>query len=385
MSLTRETTRSVAYSVAVVLEESSSKVVLRPAADAVFALFDGRPVLFSEAGQKVYQLDQVGGFIWCRLAQGASLAAVYSELSALDVAESVAHELVWQAVSAWIDRRLLDADRRISAGFAFSAILGRHRINVRAENRDLMQRLASLFCVSDEVDGQADITLEAMILDDHVLFSGIEAGICRCAVEALAPTVKAHLTDRLIRSDRWVFALHAASLAKNGGGLLLCGEAGAGKSTLAIHLLEAGFQYSGDDVALIASDGTVCGLSFAVTLKEGSWHWSSALHSNWDGITHQRVDGAQVRYLPVSNVLNEGRRVSWIIFLNRVTSGLPKLTALDQLDSVKRLVDGASAADGKLSRAGFLALKEIVSGSRSFLLTYCEAIEARELLVDLCE
>ncbi|MGC0393394.1 hypothetical protein ACVIU7_005987 [Bradyrhizobium liaoningense] len=368
-----------------VLEKSSAEVVLKPAVDAVFALFDGQPVLFSATGQKIYQLDQVGGFIWCRLAQGASLAAVYHELSTLDIVEPVARQFVRQAISAWIDRGLLDVDRRTSTNCAFSAILGRHRINIRAESRDLLQRLVSLFCASDNVDGQGDITVEAMMLDDDVLFGGIDAGIHRCGIEALAPTIKAHLTDRLIRSDRSVFALHAASLAKNGAALLLCGEAGAGKSTLTLQLMDAGFQYSGDDVVLIEGDGTACGIPFALTLKEGSWEWLSALRSDWDGVTHRRADGAHVRYLQVSNAYNGSLSVSWIIFLNRVASGSPKLTALNQLDSMKWLIEGAFAADGRLSTTGFFALKGIVSGARSFLLTYCEAVEARELLVDLCD
>ncbi|GLR97763.1 hypothetical protein GCM10007858_54050 [Bradyrhizobium liaoningense] len=136
---------------------------------------------------------------------------------------------------------------------------------------------------------------------------------------------------------------------------------------------------------LIEGDGTACGIPFALTLKEGSWEWLSALRSDWDGVTHRRADGAHVRYLQVSNAYNGSLSVSWIIFLNRVASGSPKLTALNQLDSMKWLIEGAFAADGRLSTTGFFALKGIVSGARSFLLTYCEAVEARELLVDLCD
>jgi hypothetical protein len=367
-----------------VQEKSSAEAVLKPAADAVFALLDGRPVLFSESGQNIFRLDQAGGFIWCRLAQGASLAAVYQELGELGIIEPVGRQFVQQAISAWIDRGLLEVDGRMSTNCSFSAMLERQRISVRAENWELLQRLVSLFCASDNVDGKGDIVIETMMLEDQVIFGGIDARIHRCGVEALAPTIKAHLTDRLIRSDRWVFALHAASLEKNGAGLLLCGEAGAGKSTLTLHLVEAGFQYSGDDVALIEGDGLACGLPFALTLKEGSWGWMSSLHNSWDGVTHRRADGAQVRYLPVSNAHNGSLAVSWIIFLNRVASGSPKLTSVNQLDSMKRLIAGAFAADGRLSQAGFFALKGIVSRARSYQLTYCEAVEARELLAELC-
>lgn len=368
-----------------VLEKSSERAALRPAVGAVFALLDGRPVLFSETGQKIYQLDQVSAFIWCKLAQGASLPAVCQKLGELGIVEHDARQFAGQAIDAWTDRGLLDVDWRISGSCAFSAILGRHRISVGIDNWDLLHRLESLFCTLDNEDGENDIAIEATVLDDRVFFRGIDAAIHRCEVEALAPTVKAHLTERLIRSDRWVFALHAASLANCGTGLLLCGQPGAGKSTLTLQLVDAGFQYAGDDVALIGDDGAVCGLPFALTLKEGSWELLSRLHSSWDGVTHCRADGAQVRYLPIPNAHIGNLSTSWIIFLNRIASGSAELIALDQLDSMRRLIDGAFAADGRLSQAGFFALKRIVAGARSFQLTYSESEEARELLMDLCD
>jgi hypothetical protein len=52
---------------------------------------------------------------------------------------------------------------------------------------------------------------------------------------------------------------------------------------------------------------------------------------------------------------------------------------------MKRLIENAFAADGRLSQAGFFALKRIVAGARSFQLTYCESVEARRLLVELCD
>ncbi|MBR0718462.1 serine/threonine protein kinase [Bradyrhizobium liaoningense] len=366
------------------LEKSSTEMMLRPAADAVFALLDGRPVLFSETRQKIYELDKVGAFIWCELAHGASLAAIYQELGRLGIDEYTARQFSRQAINAWIDRELLDVDWRMPANCAFSAVLGRRRINVRAENWDLLQRMVSPFCGPDNENGEDDIAVEAMMLDDQVLFRGNDAGTHRCEVEALAPTIKAHLTERLIRSNRWVFALHAATLANCGMGLLLCGQPGAGKSTLTLQLVDAGFQYSGDDVALIGADGTVCGIPFALTLKEGSWELLSRLRGDWDDVTHRRADGAQVRYLPIPNAHNESLSAGWVIFLNRVANGSAELTALDQLESMKRLIEGAFASDGRLSRAGFFALKRIVAGARSFQLTYCESVEARGLLMDLC-
>lgn len=201
-------------------------------------------MLFSEAGQKIFELDRVGAFIWCKLAQGASLEEICQGLGALGIDEQTARQFTRQAVNVWIDRALLEVDWRMPTDCAFSAILGGHRIGVRAANRDVLNRLLPLFCVPDQSAGcDVDVAIEAMMLDGHVFFRGGDARISRCEVEALAPTIKAHITERLIRNSRWVFSLHAASLVKDGMGLLLCGQPGAGKSTLTLQLVDAGLRY----------------------------------------------------------------------------------------------------------------------------------------------
>lgn len=341
-------------------------------------------MLFSEAGQKIFELDRVGAFIWCKLAQGASLEDVYQGLGTLGLDEHTARQFTRQVVDIWIDRALLEVDWRMPTDLTFSAVLGRHRIGIRAANRDLLRRLRSLFCVSGQSAGGDDIAIEAMMLDEQVLWRGEDSSISRCQVEALAPTIKAYITERLIRSNRWIFSLHAASLVKDGAGLLLCGQPGAGKSTLTLQLVDAGLRYAGDDVALVGADGTICGIPFALTLKDGSWDLLSRLHGDRYDATHCRSDGVLVRYVPIPDAHYQCFSASWVIFLNRVSSGPAELTVIDQLDSMKQLIENAFAADGRLSQAGFFALKRIVTGARSLQLTYCEAVEARRVLMDLC-
>jgi hypothetical protein len=280
---------------------------------------------------------------------------------------------------------LLEVDWQMPTGCAFSANLGRHRINVRAADQELLRRLLSPFCVSDQSAGcDGDIAIEAMMLDEQVLLRGEDSSISRCEFEALAPTIKAHVTERLIRSDRWVFSLHAASLVKDGMGLLLCGHPGAGKSTLTLQLVDAGFRYAGDDVALVGGDGTICGVPFALTLKEGSWDLLSRLHGDRYNATHCRSDGVRVRYVSIPDAQNQCVSAGWIIFLNRLSSGPAELTTIAPLDSMKRLIENAFAGDGRLSQAGFFALRRIVAGAQSLQLTYSEAGEARRLLMELC-
>ncbi|WP_245306065.1 serine/threonine protein kinase [Bradyrhizobium sp. LTSP849] len=362
-----------------------SEIILRPAVDAQFALLDGRSVLFSGARQEIYELDKVGAFVWCSLAQNASLEDIYRGLGKFGISEGIACQFANQAIGAWLDRALLDVDWGASNDYSLSAILDRRRISIYAANRGLLEKLVCLFCALDDGASDDDLAIKVVELGGQVIFRGDDASVHRCEIEALAPTIKAYITERLIRSHRSAFALHAASLTRDGGGLLLCGEPGAGKSTLTLRLLDAGFRYAGDDVALIGVDGTISGIPFALTLKQGAWGLFSRLQADGPTATSRRSDGTLVRYTPVADLCNATLSANWVIFLNRITGGPAKLRALDQLESMKRLIESAFAVDGKLSQAGFSALKRIVAGASSFELTYCESMEARRIILDLCD
>lgn len=67
---------------------------------------------------------------------------------------------------------------------------------------------------------------------------------------------------RLRVVERWypdIVTLHAASLsAPMGGGLLLLGEAAAGKTTLTLRLIDNGFRYCADDTTCISRSDLTC-------------------------------------------------------------------------------------------------------------------------------
>lgn len=67
------------------------------------------------------------------------------------------------------------------------------------------------------------------------------------------PEVQAHLVVSLsvLLRDRGQFALHAAALTSNAGGILVVGPSDVGKSTLAYNLVRAGWHFVSDDSVVL--------------------------------------------------------------------------------------------------------------------------------------
>lgn len=76
---------------------------------------------------------------------------------------------------------------------------------------------------------------------------------------------------QLALGERRYLLLHAASVEKNGQGLILTGESGSGKSTLAALLGEQGWRFMGDEFVLIEPEtGVMLPFPRLVSLKNAS-------------------------------------------------------------------------------------------------------------------
>jgi len=79
------------------------------------------------------------------------------------------------------------------------------------------------------------------------------------------------LLIRLPREQSQFVSFHAAAVAREGCGVLLCGESKSGKSTLAAWLTARGFDYLSDEIAAVRCGGLeMTGLARGIVLKEGS-------------------------------------------------------------------------------------------------------------------
>jgi len=60
----------------------------------------------------------------------------------------------------------------------------------------------------------------------------------------------------MLLTQRYVLSLHAACIARDGEGILICGKSGAGKSTVSFAAARAGFTYLADDCTWILLNST---------------------------------------------------------------------------------------------------------------------------------
>lgn len=95
--------------------------------------------------------------------------------------------------------------------------------------------------------------------------------------------------SRLIGETESAPVFHAAALADARGGVILCGQSGSGKSSLAAWLLATGYRYLTDE-AIIYSDncGQISGFARSLVLKKGSaFIWRHFLgEDSRDGLLH---------------------------------------------------------------------------------------------------
>lgn len=366
------------------------------ATGTAFAVMNERKLLFSEARQQIFELNDMAAYIWCRLEEGDPPAVAASGLKDLGVPADAADGYVRDMLSDWSRLGLVvHADERNSA--ATTAELDEryqlfHLAGLSIEIRHGSEALAQLAvptfahlqpgCLDSA--GCPRITLSFSIEAEGEL-SRLWAGgreIGAYGPGEIMPALKAQLTEDVLAHADYSIAIHAASLASNRRMLLLCGEPGAGKTTLTVALAHRGFGYAGDDIALLMPTGQVMGVPFAAAVKSGAWPLVSHIRPEIEDLpVFRRSDDQCVRYLPPAALpVTEPLSLGWVVLLRRQSHGPVALTPLDRIEAMRGLLAEATAPGQRLTTSAFGLLAGAMAGADCFVLTYADLDDAvREL------
>lgn len=358
--------------------------VLHPAPAAHRLSVGGKAVLFDDRSQQLFELNDSSEAIWDALALEQTPAGAARLLAPAVADFAVALGFVHDAVAGWLRMGLVRPDALNSAPSA-----GARRLQLQWMGRGLSlgvwdeaarQALSSVFApfVSTDAPGNR---LDAQQVGDLVFLSDDQGHACARSPDEWIPEVKARFTAKILEADAPGCLVHAALLSRRGQGVLICGAPGAGKTTLAVSLLLAGFDYHTDDIVWIGEAGEVAGAPFAPALKPGTW---PLLAEMGDGPpaspTYLRGDGQSVKYLLAPAARPEPVDLNAILLLERSAETPAGVGPAEPLEVLTTLLGSAYSARAALSAPALKALAGKVESARLGRLRFADWRDGRRLV-----
>jgi hypothetical protein len=179
--------------------------------------------------------------------------------------------------------------------------------------------------------------------------------------------------------------IHAACVGKNGKGILLCGNSGAGKTTLAYACARAGWTYTSDDTSYLVNrseSSRVIGHSHRVRFRPSAQQLFPELKGR--AVT-PRMEGKPSIEVPISELPIEKMAaetdIHSIVYLDRAPSGMSVLTKLPQGTGCVRLAEALHSA-GQI-RVKHIKNLEVLYDVPTYELKYYDLSDAMDALESL--
>ena len=225
-------------------------------------------------------------------------------------------------------------------------------------------------------------------LESDVYRDGVPIGRAR-RLSRMAPIAKAALWQSAINGHDFLFYLHAGVVGTGTSCILLPAAAGSGKSSLTMALVDRGFSYFSDEIALI-EPGTfrVPPVPLAMCIKSTGWELMSRYCPQLLSLpVHVRVDEKVIRYVPppANTAERNAVPVSHIIFPHYDPDAQSRLERIDRSAALGRLMGECLALRQRLDQKIVRALIHWIAGIECYELTFSCLDTAREFVVEATE
>ncbi|WP_245458541.1 PqqD family protein [Mesorhizobium sp. M8A.F.Ca.ET.057.01.1.1] len=219
----------------------------------------GQNILFSPSRQAIFAVNDTAADIWRSLEEGMPPEAISVEMARGGVDRLEASRHVQAALADWQRLGLIRPCAPLSPSPAqelVSQVVAVAGLNIRIVYPAACAFPAISVFRHLEVKGDtADVLLEVVGQGGRVHLLRDGEWILSCSLDELAVILKGQLLTEVLDYGAYELALHAAALLRNERVVLLCGNPGAGKTTLTLALVHAGFGFVADDVTLLDSRG----------------------------------------------------------------------------------------------------------------------------------
>ena len=190
----------------------------------------------------------------------------------------------------------------------------------------------------------------------------------------------------MLLTQRYVVSLHAACVARDDAGILLCGKSGAGKSTLSFACARAGFTYLADDCTwILPGERTAIGKPHQVRFRhDAARHFPEV--EGYLASASARPSGKLSIELPTSlfpGMVTAGRTpVRCLVFPDREGGGPARIERMSSEDAVTLLLADLPSYGAEVNAMHETTVRSLAA-LPAWRLTYRALDDAIRLLSEL--
>ncbi|WP_201352044.1 hypothetical protein [Hydrogenimonas urashimensis] len=165
-------------------------------------------------------------------------------------------------------------------------------------------------------------------------------------MEVPQPQMATFLQEKMMtgayQARKYLIALHAGAVEREGRVIVMPATAESGKTTLIATLVARGFSLFSDEVAALDYEGCVQPLPFCMNIKEGSWKVLEKEYPELGGRdVHKRFDGQSIRFLPPKNMHAGPRKASHLLFPTYRPGAKTALRPLSAKEALARIKEAS--------------------------------------------